>query len=89
MDKLKTADLSPSSVWGPFVAPPPAGPGSYIVMDIDYPVGIFKPGSDDVGPSAKVLLHPAVRNYWHISALEHRTGRTAIARKGYVELVKP
>lgn len=37
---------------------------------------------------AKVLLHPAVRNYWHISAIEQRTGRTAIARRGYVELVR-
>lgn len=103
MDKLNSADLSPSSVWCPFVAAPPGEPGSYIEMDIDYPVGIFKLGSDnvpgsiyytgwaddnDVGPSAKVLLHPMVRNYWHISALEQRTGRTAIARKGYIELVQ-
>lgn len=37
---------------------------------------------------AKVLLHPIMRNVYHIRNVEEATGLTAIARRGYVELVK-
>lgn len=37
--------------------------------------------------SAKILLHPIMRNYWSIVIVEQMTGRTAVIRDGYVELV--
>lgn len=36
---------------------------------------------------AKIMLHPIMRNYWHIAALEFRIGRVAVARQGYIELL--
>lgn len=38
---------------------------------------------------AIVMIHPIVRNYHHIRLIEERTGRIAIAKVGYIELVKP
>ena len=40
-------------------------------------------------PEAIVMIHPMVRNYYHIRQIEERTGRLAIAKLGYIELVKP
>lgn len=37
---------------------------------------------------AKIMLHPIMRNYWSIAIVEQATGRVAVARQGYVELVK-
>lgn len=37
---------------------------------------------------AKVLLHPIMRNYYSILIVEQATGRTAVIRNGYIELVK-
>lgn len=39
-------------------------------------------------PKCKVLLHPIMRNYWSIAIVEQATGRTAVIRNGYIELVK-
>lgn len=39
-------------------------------------------------PEAIVMIHPIVRNYYHIRMIEERTGRIAIAKVGYIELVK-
>lgn len=38
---------------------------------------------------AIVMIHPIIRNYYHIRMIEERTGRIAIAKVGYIELVKP
>ncbi len=37
---------------------------------------------------AKIMLHPIMRNYWSIAIVEQATGRTAVIRNGYIELVK-
>lgn len=38
--------------------------------------------------SAKIMLHPIMRNYWSVVIVEQITGRTAVCRSGYVELVE-
>lgn len=67
---------------GPFPTGPAYYAGSTISMDIAFPSGLIS-----FKPTAKVLLHPIVRNYHHIHAIEQRLGRIAVAHRGYVELV--
>lgn len=66
----------------PFAAAPADEQVTSLEWDIFFPSGIV-----DVRPSAKVLLHPIMRNYYSILILEQILGRTAVARSGYVELV--
>jgi len=67
---------------GPFAAAPADEQVTSLEWGIFFPSGIV-----DVRPSAKLLLHPIMRNYYSIMILEQMLGRTAVARSGYVELV--
>lgn len=69
---------------GPFAAAPDGMPVLYLDFDIVFPSGVISIER----PSAKVLLHPIIRNYWSIAIVEQATGRTAVIRNGYIELVK-
>ena len=68
---------------GPFPAAPEGEAVNVIEWDIFFPSGlVFLP------PTAKIMLHPIMRNVYHIRNVEEATGLTAIGRRGYVELVK-
>lgn len=38
--------------------------------------------------NCKLLLHPIIRNYWMVRQLEQQLHCVAVARSGYVELVR-
>lgn len=69
---------------GPFPVNPDGMPVLYLDYDVVFPSGVV----GDLRPSAKILLHPIMRNYWSIAIVEQATGRTAVIRNGYIELVK-
>ena len=69
---------------GPFVRNPDCLPINYMEVDLAFPSGLVSIAR----PSAKILLHPIMRNYWSIAIVEQATGRTAVIRNGYIELVK-
>lgn len=72
---------------GPFAAAPEGMPVLYLDFDVVFPSGTVG-YSAFLMPSAKIMLHPIMRNVYHIRNVEEATGLTAIARRGYVELVK-
>ena len=73
----------PKNLGGPYKGPfPGAGKGS-IEIEVE---GFAFAGLFSL-PTAKVLLHPIVRNYYHVQAIEQRLNRVAVAHAGYVELV--
>ena len=69
---------------GPFPAAPEGAVMNYLEVDLAFPSGMVSIAR----PSAKILLHPIMRNYWSIAIVEQATGRTAVIRNGYIELVK-
>lgn len=69
---------------GPFAVTPEGGVMNCVEFDLAFPSGVVSIAR----PSAKILLHPIMRNYWSIAIVEQATGRTAVIRNGYIELVK-
>lgn len=73
--------------FGPFPSSPALS--SFLESEVKFPVWQGPCFPFIAKPEAIVMLHPIVRNYYHIRQIEERTGRVAIARMGYIELVKP
>lgn len=76
-------DIEMPPMRGPFSAAPEGEVLNAIEWDVFFPSAPLFPK-----PSAKIMLHPIMRNVYHIRNVEEATGLTAIARRGYVELVK-
>lgn len=80
--------MDDKSNWvGPFaeIAFPSGSVINYVeALDLVFPSGVVSIAR----PCAKIMLHPIMRNVYHIRNVEEATGLTAVARRGYVELVK-
>lgn len=66
---------------GPFPTAPDPGPGTFFEWGLVMPSGVC-----DL-PSAKVILFPLIWHAADIAFIERETGRKAIGRGAYVELV--